>query len=100
MLERRASLILDRLNAAQEALVVAEARYNAAHGDVQLLEQVRSANAGDWLTYEVQGKGGGGHVIGVEGEYFTLMSGPLVGRTIRKVHAKYITGVNNAEAEA
>lgn len=98
MLERREALLLERLEAASERLTEAQGRYESVLDEVRHLKAVQAATVGDFLTYIVKGEAGGGHVIGIDGESFILMSGPVDRRVIRRVNARYIVGVNSEQA--
>lgn len=98
MLERREALLLERLEAASERLAQARGRYEAILDEMRHLKAVQAADVGDFLTYIVKGEAGGGHVIGIDGESFILMSGPVDNRVIRRVNARYIVGVNSGQA--
>lgn len=98
MLERREALLLERLEAASERLAEARGRYEAILDEMRHLKAVQAADVGDFLTYIVRGEAGGGHVIGIDGESFILMSGPVDNRVIRRVNARYIVGVNSGQA--
>ena len=100
MLERREALLRERLEAASERLAEARGRYEAILDEMRHVKAVQAADVGDFLTYIVRGEAGGGHVIGIDGESFILMSGPVDNRVIRKVNARYIVGVNNSEKAA
>ena len=95
MLERREALLRDQLEAASERLSEARGRYENVLADLHHVEAVQAAQVGDYLSYIVRGVPGGGHVIGIDGESFILMSGPVDARDIRRVNARYITGVRN-----
>lgn len=93
MLERRESILREKLTAASEQLEAAQARYMSALAELSHVEAVQSAQVGDFLSYVVRGQAGGGHVIGKDGESFILMSGPVEARDIRRVNARYIVEV-------
>jgi hypothetical protein len=93
MLERREALLREKLEAASDSLNAAQARYDVALADLAHVKAVQAARVGDYLTYIVRGVAGGGHVIGIDGESFIMMSGPVDARDIRRVNARYITGV-------
>lgn len=95
MLERREALLREKLQAASEQLEAAQARYEVALADLAHVKAVQAAGVGDYLSYIVRGQAGGGHVIGIDGESFILMSGPVDARDIRRVNARYITGVRS-----
>ena len=98
MLERREALLLERLEAASARLAEAQGRYEAILDELRHLKAVQAATVGDFLTYIIKGEAGGGHVIGIDGESFILMSGPVDNRVIRRVNARYIVGVNDGQA--
>lgn len=98
MLERREALLLERLESASARLAEAQGRYEAILDEMRHLKAVQAADVGDYLTYIVKGEAGGGHVIGIDGESFILMSGPVDNRVIRRVNARYIVGVNSEQA--
>lgn len=100
MLDRREALLKDKLAAATERLALAEGTYEAVQAELAHVYSVRSATAGDYLTYVVRGQPGGGHVIGIEGDTFILMSGPLEARKIVRVNARFIVGVNSEKPTA
>jgi len=95
MLERRESILREKLEAASEQLEAAQARYMSAAAELSHVQAVQSAQVGDFLSYIVRGNAGGGHVIGIDGESFILMSGPPDARDIRRVNARYIVEVRS-----
>jgi len=95
MLERREALLREKLGVASDQLDAAQGRHAVALSELAHVEAVQAAGVGDYLTYIVRGVAGGGHVIGIDGESFILMSGPVDARDIRRVNARYITGVQH-----
>ena len=95
MLERREAILREKLEAASEQLEAAQARYMSAAAELSHVQAVQSAQVGDFLSYIVRGNAGGGHVIGIDGESFILMSGPPDARDIRRVNARYIVEVRS-----
>lgn len=93
MLERRESILREKLEAATNQLEAASARHREVLAELAHVEAVQSAQVGDFMSYIVRGVAGGGHVIGIDGESFILMSGPPDARDIRRVNARYIVEV-------
>ncbi len=95
MLTRREELLKAQVDATASTLQLAAERHGEAVDALNICQRIQAAQAGDILTYNLRGTPMAGHIIGVDGEYFLLMSGTFKNRTTTRVHSRYATGVSD-----